>query len=132
MKKSTRVSAEAQLGTYLQQFAGLRKQLYEVQYFCRGTVLQRMMKCGQQRCACHEDPTKRHGPYFEWTYKVNGKTVNQRIQPEEAAFYKTATEQYRRLKSVLKRMEILSRKAVGVLARQAYQGDAKNNHLQRK
>lgn len=130
MKKSRRVPAEAQLATFLQQFAGLKQQIYEVKYFCKGTVLQRMMKCGQQRCACHKDPTKRHGPYFEWTYKVNGKTVNLRLQPEEAAVYKTATEQYRRLRSVLKRMETLSRKAVSALARQAYQGNAKNYHLQ--
>ena len=131
MKKS-RLSAEAQLATFLQQFAGLKQQIYEVKYFCKGTVLQRMMKCGQQRCACHKDPTKRHGPYFEWSYKVNGKTVNLRLRPEEAPVYKTATEQYRRLKSVLKRMETLSRKAVSVLARQVYWGDAKNNQPQNK
>ena len=46
-----------------------------------------MMKCGQQRCACHQDPAKRHGPYFEWTYKEKGKTVNRRLRPEEAPIF---------------------------------------------
>ena len=119
MKKTRRMPHDSLLARYVQQFAGLKQQIQPMQYFCKGTVLRRMMKCGQQRCACHKDPTKRHGPYFEWTYKANGKTVNVRLQPEQAAVYKSATEQYRRLKSILARMEVLSRKAVGVLARRA-------------
>lgn len=128
MKKTRRMPEDALLAGYLQQFAGLKQQIQQMQYFCKGTVLKRMMKCGQQRCACHKDPTKRHGPYFEWTYKANGKTVNVRLQPEEAAVYKSATEQYRRLKSVLTRMEALSRKAVSVLARRACLKDTETNH----
>jgi len=27
-------------------------------------------------------PDKRHGPYFELTYKDNGKTVNVKLTPE--------------------------------------------------
>ncbi len=119
MPKSRRSSPEAQRAACLQQFAGLKQQIHDVQYFCKGTVLKRMMKCGQQRCACHKDPTKRHGPYFEWTYKAKGRTVNLRLRPEEVAVYKTATDQYRKLKSVLKRMEALSRKALSVSAKQA-------------
>jgi hypothetical protein len=127
MKKTRRMPHDALLARYVQQFAGLKQQIQQMQYFCKGTVLKRMMKCGQQRCACHKDPTKRHGPYFEWTYKANGKTVNVRLQPEQAAVYKSATEQYRRLKSVLARMEVLSRKAVGVLARRACLEDTETN-----
>jgi hypothetical protein len=130
MKKSRRVPPDQRLAGYLQEFAGLKQQIYDGEYFCKGTVLKRMMKCGQQRCACHKDPTKRHGPYFEWTYKANGKTVNQRLRPEEAAVYKAATQQYRRLKWVLTRMEALSRKAVSTLARQACLRNAESNQRQ--
>jgi hypothetical protein len=42
------------------------------------------MKCGQPQCACHRDPAKRHGPYFEWTYKAKGKTVNVKLSPQAA------------------------------------------------
>lgn len=99
-----------------QTFAGLKQDLGNVAYFCKGTVLKRMMKCGQKRCACHQDPAKRHGPYFEWTYKEKGKTVNRRLRPEEAPIYQAAAQQHRKLLSVLKRMERLSRKAVAQLA----------------
>ena len=73
MKKTRRMPVDTLLANYVQQFAGLKQQIQQVQYFCKGTVLKRMMKCGQQRCACHKDPTKRHGPYFEWTLKRKAK-----------------------------------------------------------
>lgn len=116
MKQMKRTPTDALLAGYTQQFAGLKRELEELRYFCRGTVLKRMMKCGQQRCACQEDAAKRHGPYFEWTYKVKGKTVNVRLRPEEAPVYKASTQQYRKLKSLLGRMERLSRNAVLRLA----------------
>jgi len=68
-----------------------------------------MMKCGKARCACAADPTKRHGPYFELTYKANGKTVNVKLSPEAAPLYKAAAQQYRKLKTQLNRLDKLSK-----------------------
>ncbi len=129
MKKIRRISVDSLLANHVRQFAGLKQQIQQMQYFCKGTVLKRMMKCGQKRCACHKDPTKRHGPYFEWTFKSKGKTVNRRLQPEEAAIYRAATQQYRKLKSLLIRMEALSRKAVTLLAEKARLKDCETNRL---
>ena len=50
----------------------------------------------------------RHGPYFELTYKVNGKTVNVKLSPEAAPLYQAASRQYRNLKTLLNRLEKLS------------------------
>src|ERR1022692_4853003 len=88
-----------------------------------GTVLKRMMKCGHPQCACHRDPAQRHGPYFEWTYKVNGKTVNVKLSPQAAPLYLAATKQNRKLKVALARMERLSRTALARLAQQAENTD---------
>ena len=116
MKKRKSVHTGAFLARYADTFAGLKQELNSVDYFCKGTVLKRMMKCGQQRCACHQDPAKRHGPYFEWTYKEKGKTINRRLRPEEAPVYQESIQQYRKLKSILKRMEQVSKNAVLRLA----------------
>jgi hypothetical protein len=91
-----------------QRFHELKRGLDQVQYFCKGTVLKRMMKCGKASCACAADPDKRHGPYFELTYKANGKTVNLKLSPEAAPLYKAASLQYRKLKILLNRLEKLS------------------------
>jgi hypothetical protein len=77
----------ALLGAPDQRFRQARQELHQLDYFLKGTVLKRMMKCGQPQCACHRDPSQRHGPYFEWTYKVKGKTVNVKLGPKTAPVY---------------------------------------------
>src|SRR5438445_11151773 len=101
-----------------QRFEALKREIVQLNYFCKGTVLKRMMKCGHKQCACHHDPAKRHGPYFECTYKIQNKTVNLRLYPEVTPLYRTAIQQYRKLKSLLGRMERLSRSALAHLAQQ--------------
>jgi len=102
-----------------QRFAQLRQQLQRLEYFCKGTVLARKMKCGQPRCACHADPAKRHGPYWEWTYKAHAKTINVRLTPAAGPLYKAASRQYRKLQALLSRLETSARAALAALARQA-------------
>jgi len=102
-----------------QRFRQAQQELQHLDYFFKGTVLKRMMKCGQPQCACHRDPSKRHGPYFEWTYKANRKTVNVKLSPQAAPLYQAATKQHRKLKAILARMERLSRNALAQLAKQA-------------
>ena len=108
---------------YAQRFAELRQQLQKLHYFCKGTVLERWMKCGQPSCACHQDPEKRHGPYWEWTYKRSGKTVNVKLAASAGPLYQAAAQHHRSLKSLLNQLERLSHKA---LAAQAKQTKVKN------
>ena len=105
------------------RFRDAQRELQQLDYFLKGTVLKRMMKCGHTQCACHRDPAKRHGPYFEWTYKAKGKTVNVKLSPQSAPLYQAATRQHRRLKAILTRLERLSRTALSHLAKQAGQAD---------
>src|ERR1039458_10074595 len=76
---SRKASRPALPGAIELRFHQVRQELQQLDYFLKGTVLKRMMKCGQPQCACHRDPSRRHGPYFEWTYKVQGKTVNVKL-----------------------------------------------------
>jgi len=105
------------------RFRQARQELLQLEYFLKGTVLKRMMKCGQPNCACHRDATQRHGPYFEWTYKVKGKTVNVKLSPQAAPLYQNATKQHRKLKAALTRLERLSRIALARLAKQVAKSD---------
>ena len=96
------------LDRYAQRFRKLKRELQQLEYFAKGTLLKRRMKCGKAQCACAHDPAKRHGPYFEWTYKAKGKTVNVKLPPEAISMYRAASQQYRKLKSLLNRLERLS------------------------
>lgn len=97
---------------YERQFQALRAELATLGFFCKGTVLARRMRCGKATCACQSDPDQKHGPYFEWSQKVNGKTVSLHLQPKEAVVYQEGTAQWRRLRTLLGRMENLSRRAI--------------------
>ena len=108
MSAPQRSKQSALLERHTQRFQELKRGLEQIEYFCKGTVLKRMMKCGKAGCACAADPDKRHGPYFELTFKANGKTVNVKLSPEAAPLYKAASLQYRKLKILLNRPEKLS------------------------
>jgi hypothetical protein len=103
-----RPKQNALLERHTQRFHELKRGLDQLEYFCKGTVLKRMMKCGKAGCACAADPDKRHGPYFELTYKADGKTVNVKLSTEAAPLYKAASLQYHKLKALLNRLEKLS------------------------
>ena len=112
MPQLPRASHTAALERHRQRFEELKRELQRLEYFSKGTVLKRMMKCGKAQCACRTDPTRRHGPYFEWTYKANGKTVNVKLTPDAAPLYKAASQQYRKLKILLRRLQRLSQTAL--------------------
>jgi hypothetical protein len=116
MKATSKAKLVALIRADAQRFDSLKREIVQLDYFCKGTLLKRMMKCGQTQCACHRDPAKRHGPYFECTYKVRNKTVNLRLHSEAAPLYRAAILQYRKLKTLLGRLERLSRSAVAHLA----------------
>jgi hypothetical protein len=39
-----------------------------------GSVVKQYMFCGKASCACHQDPQKKHGPYYYLSYKEGGKS----------------------------------------------------------
>ena len=93
-KETMRTRSRARLSALIlsdaQRFQTLKREIVPLDYFCKGTVLKRMMKCGQKQCACHRDPAKRHGPYFAGTYKIQNKTVNVRLHPDVTPLYRAA------------------------------------------
>ncbi len=119
MPKPRSSPLQTRIVTDSKRFAELKASLTKIGYFSKGTLLVRMMKCGKPQCACRSDPAKRHGPYFEWTYKRNGKTVNVQLKAEAAPFFRAASKQHRQLKAILARMEKLSRSAIARLVKQA-------------
>src|ERR1700686_1684051 len=112
-------SLKTQIEADSKRFQELKADLERIEYFSKGTVLARMIKCGKPKCPCGADPKKRHGPYFEWTYKEQGKTVNVRLTAEAAPLFQAASKQYRKIKSTLTRLEKVSRQALTRLAKQA-------------
>lgn len=52
----------------------LEKQLMRPKPMRIGSVVKQYMFCGKPSCACHQDPQKKHGPYYYLSYKEGGQS----------------------------------------------------------
>ena len=96
----------------------LQVTLSRIGYFRRGTLLKRFMPCGKPGCACQATPPRLHGPYYQWTRKVNGKTVTVRLSAEQAEMLEGWIATGRELDRTVAEMERLSLGATDRLLRQ--------------
>lgn len=67
------------LDRYERRYRALASELAGIGYIAQGSLAPRFTRCGKPTCACRADPPKLHGPYWHWSTKVNGKTVNRRL-----------------------------------------------------
>jgi Family of unknown function (DUF6788) len=72
-----------------------------------GTIQERRTRCGRSNCACHADPPRRHGPYFQWTRKVANKTVGRWLSAAQRDDYQLWVDNDRRAHELLARLEAL-------------------------
>ena len=60
----------------------LLKKIQQLGPVLKGSVSASYTRCGQARCACQADPPQLHGPYWQWSTSVDGKTVARRLNDE--------------------------------------------------
>jgi hypothetical protein len=73
-----------------------------------GSIQQRHTRCGRIGCACQADPPRPHGPYWQWTRKVAGKTVTRRLTTEQSDRYRSWIENDRRIRELITRLEAIA------------------------
>src|SRR6266702_4307406 len=77
-----------------------------------GSITQRRTRCGHPNCACHADPPRLHGPYWQWTRKVAARTVCRWLSPGQQHDYQAWINNDRRLRDLLARLEALGADAL--------------------
>jgi hypothetical protein len=70
------------------------------------------MRCGKPRCRCKADPPQLHGPYYQWTRKIDGKTVTRRLTDEQLADYQPLFDNARKLRALLADLQDLTMEIV--------------------
>ncbi len=88
--------------------ARIAAQLADIGFVLPGTLTERHVRCGKPNCRCHADPPVLHGPYHQWTRKVNGKTVTRLLSDDQLDDYQQWLENDRRLRGLLAELEALS------------------------
>ena len=91
-----------------QRYRALKESLADLGPIRRGTVLHRLESCGKPGCRCQADPPQRHGPYYNWTRKVKGKTVTVRVTEEQARLLQHWIANARRMDEILAEMKSVS------------------------
>ncbi len=90
------------------KFRELAKQLSQIGYICKGSVMSVYVKCGKPYCRCKTDENAKHGPYAVWTRKVKGKTVTKYLSKKQANLCREYIQNSKKLESIIEEMRNLS------------------------
>jgi hypothetical protein len=103
------------LDRYERRYRELAHELADIGYIAQGSLAPRFTRCGKPTCACRADPPKLHGPYWHWSTKTNGKTVNRRLTEREAELYTEWIDNDRRARELLAQMRAVAAEATALL-----------------
>lgn len=107
------------LAAYEHRYREIAAQVADIGFIASGSLIQRYTRCGTATCACHADPPRRHGPYWQWTAKVNGKTITRRLTPTEADLYQEWIANDRHLRHLTTQMRDIAAKATALTLKTA-------------
>ena len=108
-------STQQQLHPLSERYRRLAGQLAEVGWILKGSIVERHVSCGNPGCRCHADPPQLHGPYWQWSTAVNGKTVSRRLSEQQAQQYREWIDNRKRLEAILAQLHEITDQAAQLL-----------------
>jgi hypothetical protein len=106
-----------ELARLQRRYRELKKRLQGLGFAIAGTITERYTVCGKASCRCHADPPQRHGPYYQYSRKVAGKTISRLVTAEQADRYRQWIANRRTLDEITEDIDKLSHQAVELLTR---------------
>lgn len=83
----------------------LRRAFDVLDYVASGTLLSRTKVCGRANCCCADDPSARHGPYYEWTRRQAGRLRHSVVSAGQAKLFERAIANHRKAHRLLAKWE---------------------------
>lgn len=109
----------SELERYQRSYRALAEQLASelatIGFISPGSVVSRYTSCGKPGCRCQADPPQRHGPYYQWSRAVAGKTLSRRLNETDAELYRSWIANRRRIEQFIAQMEQISTAASELL-----------------
>ncbi len=112
-------SPSVRLSRLHRRYEALLAEIGGVGYVASGSLAPRYSRCGKPNCRCRADPPQLHGPYWHWTAKVDGKTVNRRLTDAEAAIYQEWIANDRRLRDLVEQLHAVAHEALEITLAEA-------------
>jgi len=103
---STIMEAEKNIQQLKRRYERLAAQLAKVGPVVQGTITERLITKPDPH---DSKATKTIGPYYQWTFKQNAKTVTVNLSPSQAKAFQKAIDNNRKLEEIIKEMRSLSR-----------------------
>lgn len=115
---STRRDAAQRLADAEHRYRDLSLAVADIGLVQGGSLVRRYTRCANPNCRCRADPPRPHGPYWQWSTKVDGKTVSRRLSEREAALYAEWTANDRRLRQLISQMRRAAGEATQLILQQ--------------
>ena|SRR5215475_6586014 len=91
-----------------QALAAIARRLAQTGFAMPGSLTDRTLRCGKPACRCARDPSQAHGPYHQWTRKIEGKTVTVNLTDAQAARYQPWFANAQALRNLIAELEDLT------------------------
>jgi hypothetical protein len=117
-----RPTTAERLAAYERRYRELARQLADIGLIASGSVIRRYTRCGHPGCRCQADPPQPHGPYWQWSTKIDGKTVSRRLTERQARLYKEWITNDRQLRAITAKMRKIAAKAAELQLKEAADG----------
>ena len=86
------------------QLLELKKQVENLEIAIPGSIQITYLRCGKKNCRCHQSEDQRHGPYYLWYRRVDGKTTTQSIAEEDVQSYQMWIGNREKLEALLQKI----------------------------
>jgi hypothetical protein len=125
------------LSTLIEERSSLLRQVSQLGDFQPGSISSPTRRCGKPSCHCAKPNDPGHGPHYQLTQKIEGKTVTQSL-PSPAALRKAESEigEYRKFQGLTEDLVDVNRKICRLRpveeAEQTAQGKKRRKRFARK
>lgn len=106
---------ETELDRLGRAYEQVKARIGELGFAIPGSVISRYSVCGTTGCKCHRDPPAKHGPYFQYTRKLAGKTITRKVDADQVDQYREWIANRRLLDQLNNELDELSRRAVDLI-----------------
>ncbi len=111
--------------------ARLWQKMMELSPVCSGSLHEQYLTCGKPECSCHDSENpQRHGPYYLWVRRIEGKQVNRTLRPgADLDRVRMGIANYHKLQELMS--ELLSGEESRVLSKEREVVESKKNFRRR-
>jgi hypothetical protein len=108
-QRVTKAQLQKRLRALRQDYEDAKQRVQEIGFISQGSLTERRLPCGNPNCRCHTDPNKGHGPYFQLSWKDQGKTVSHFLPADLVSLYREWLGNRHALMAIIDEMQAISR-----------------------